>query len=79
MSATPTAQGAHEVLIGIGAILLFVMVGVMLAGFSDPMADAVLAFFVGLVVLQLLTNASVFEQFLSKHPYITSVDGGQSK
>lgn len=72
----PTAQGAHEVLIGIVALLVIILVGVMVAGFSDGTADAVLAFFVGLVILQLLTNASVFNQFLSKHPYLTSVDGG---
>lgn len=68
----PSAASSHEVLIGIAALLVFVIVGVTLAGFSDTSANLVIALFAGLLFLQLLTNASLFNNFLSAHPIITN-------
>lgn len=67
-----SAASAHEVLIGIAALLVFVIVGVTIAGFSNGAGNAVLALFGGLLALQLLTNASLFNKFLSAHPVITN-------
>lgn len=76
----PTVESAHEVVIGIAALVVFVTVGVMLAGQSDQWADVILVFFAMLALLQLITGASAFQTFLSAHPVLTGQipQGGSS-
>lgn len=68
-------QAAHEVVIGIIALVLFVTVMVVIAGTTDTAASNILALFLALAALQIFTNGSLFQKFLSAHPVIT----GQTK
>ncbi len=76
-----SAKSAKEVLIGLVALLAFVLIATMVAGTSDKAAHAVMALFIAFVILQLLFKANVFQNFLSAHPVITTgqTDGNSNR
>lgn len=67
-----TAKSAHEVLIGIIALLAFILIASTIAGISPGAGDAILALFVAFIVLQLLFKANIFQSFLSAHPIVAN-------
>lgn len=66
-----SVESAHEVMIGIVALIIFVTIGTIVAGTNGAAGKGVLALFLAFAALQILFNADTFQKFLSAHPVIT--------
>ena len=69
VAAVPvTAKNAREMFFAIAIMSAFVYAAAVIAGTSQNTGRAVVAFFIGLIILQGVTHANPLAGFLASHP-----------